>query len=333
MTTSTSTSLTVGDYLPGIRAALTPGSTQAWSRALDLMQIHWSDRELAQIQPSDVAALARCAQETARRRRHHQGASAAEHAVAAARHLFAVALKDGLVSRNVALSVPKPNRGAEPRQALSRRQIGELMTRASQHHERTVWMLRWYLETGSRREALLALRPGVVRETSRTVLVTEKGRKSRTLPVSSDLAAELADPASTLYGWTRRRLEVDWGALRTATGWGEDFGISSHWMRHTAITRMERASSFVVAAAWAGHAMSSVVTSTYVRVALPDMVCGWMSMTGHDHPLHDCEDARDCFVSTHRPELLTQAGVLGQAEPVTTSPADGRHVRLLRETA
>jgi integrase len=313
--------ITVGDYLPRIRSGLTPGTISAWGRALTLIESSWSERPLRDIVPSDVAELARTARDTAVRRRHHGGQSSAEHAVAAARHLFGAALKDGLVERNVALSVPKPARGQSERHALSRTQTAELLTVATRHHERTMWMLRWLLETGSRREGLLNLEPGAVRAATRTVMVTEKGRKTRVLPLSASLAAELARPTSTLYDWSRHRLEDDWDVLRAITGWGAELGVSCHWMRHTAVTRMERASSFVVAATWAGHSMSSTVTSTYVRVGLAEVACGWSSMTGELHPMHDCEDERDCYVVEHRPELLTP-------------PAEnGGNLRLLRGTA
>lgn len=299
------TDITVGEYVPRVRANLTPGTLEAWRRILALIEELWGDRRPADIEVSDVAELVRIAQETAVRRWHYQGRGAAEHAVAASRHLLGAALRDDLVQKNVALLVPRPGRADPSRSALSRRQVDELLTVAAAHDERTLWMLRWLLETGSRREGLLDLEPGVLRSSTRTVLIVEKGRKSRVLPVSASLAAELARPSSTLYGWTKKRLEGDWKVLRDVTGWAGEMKVSSHWLRHTAVTRMERASSFVVAARWAGHSLSSVVTSTYVRVGLPDVACGWSSMTGELHPLHDCEESTHCFVQAHRPELLT----------------------------
>lgn len=335
---------TVSDYITKIRKNLSAGTISSWGRYLDAMCDQWGERPLEDILPSDVAALSRYARIHAVRRRHHQGTSASEHAVAAARHVFGSALRDGLVTRNVALAVPKPPRGESERYALSIAQTDELIAIAaaapgvgrrsvhtpvgalgSERSERMTWMLRWFLETGSRREGLLDLEPGRVRAATRTVMVIEKGRKPRTLPISAELATELADPGSSLYGWSRRRLETDWNYLREVSEWGAELAISSHWLRHSAITRLERASSFTVAAAWAGHSLSSIVTSTYVRVGLPDLVCAWMAMTGLPHPLHDCDPTGraggDCFVAHRHPELL--------ATPPAAAPSGTGRLRSL----
>jgi integrase/recombinase XerC len=320
------TGITLREYLPKVREGLSPGTIMAWGKYLDLLDAVHGVKAMADILPSDIESLARAARSQAVRRRDGQGTSAAEHLIAAARHVLGRALLDGLVERNVALLVSKPARAEGSRYALSKPQTDELFEVAAGVGERTVWMLRWLLETGSRREGLLELEPGRVRPATRTVTVVEKGRKPRTLPVSADLAGELADGGSSLYAWTRKKLEVDWTKLGQVTEWGAELGLSAHWMRHCAITRMERASSFTVAAAWAGHSLSSIVTSTYVRIGLPQLVCGWMVMTGQRHPLHQCEDTLDCFVAARRPELLGTARVVGHQE-------NGRLLRPLSEIA
>lgn len=303
--------VTLREFLPKVRAALSPGTIMAWGRYLDLLDAVYGPKAMVDILPSDIEALARQARSQAVRRRHHQGTSAAEHLIAAARHVFHRAMLDGIVDRNVALPVAKPTRAEGVRYALGKAQTDQLFDVAESIGERTTWMLRWLLETGSRREGLLELEPGRVRPSSRTVQVIEKGRKARTLPISADLAAELADPASTLYLWSRKKLEYDWTKINQVSEWGAELGLSAHWMRHCAITRMERASSFTVAAAWAGHSLSSIVTSTYVRIGLPQLVCGWMVMTGLTHPMHQCEDRLDCFAAQRHPELLQSGERVG----------------------
>lgn len=277
----------LSDYLPTAASGLRASTRISWTRYLRLLDERLGDLHLQEIKASHIQQLATEARaDVVLRRNSKSGSSAAEHMISASRSVLASALRDGLVTSNVALLITKPPRTPSGRHALSKRQMAELFAVAD---ERSFWMLTWYLETGSRREGLTQLEPGALRAATRTVKILEKNRKERTLPVSATLADELASPTSSLYAWTRRRLDTAWQHLNQNTEWGMELGLSSHWIRHAAITRMERASSYAVAATWAGHALSSV-TATYIQVSLPDVVCGWCAMTDHEHPLHECED-------------------------------------------
>lgn len=275
------------EYLPTVTAGLRESTRISWTRYLRLLDERLGHLEPQEIKASHIQQLAAEARgDVVTRRNSKSGSSAAEHMISASRSVLSSALRDGLVTSNVALLIKKPPRTPSGRHALSKRQMTELFSVAD---ERSHWMLTWYLETGSRREGLTQLEPGALRASTRTVKILEKNRKERTLPVSATLAEELASPTSSLYSWTRRRLDCAWQHLNQNTEWGMELGLSSHWIRHCAITRLERASSYAIAATWAGHAMSSV-TATYIQVALPDVVCGWAAMTRQSHPLHECED-------------------------------------------
>lgn len=277
----------VGEHILTWQKGLRSSTRTSWTKYIRMLDERVGSMELELLRASDVQRLvAEAMQEAETRRNNRNGSSAGEHMVAVSRSFLNSAMRDGLVQKNVALMISKPARKPTGRHALSKRQTAELFGVAE---EREHWMLKWYLETGSRREGLIELKPEQVRRTTRTVKILEKNRKERILPISAELNTELAKPGSSLYQWTRRRLDGAWDRLNKATEWGYELGLSSHWMRHCAITRMERASSYAVAAEWAGHAQSSV-TATYIQVGLPEVVCGWVAMVGAEHPLHECED-------------------------------------------
>ena len=64
--------------------------------------------------------------------------------------------------------------------------------------------------------------------------------------------------------------------------------ISTHWIRHTTLTWVERNFGYAVARAYAGHTDSggeTGATSTYVRASLPEAAAALAALTGEPHPL------------------------------------------------
>ena len=67
--------------------------------------------------------------------------------------------------------------------------------------------------------------------------------------------------------------------------------ISTHWIRHTILTWVERRFGFAVAQAYAGHqtvsqgARAMGATGTYVRAGLPEVANALSVLTGEPHPL------------------------------------------------
>ncbi|WP_233601175.1 MULTISPECIES: hypothetical protein [Micromonospora] len=63
--------------------------------------------------------------------------------------------------------------------------------------------------------------------------------------------------------------------------------ISTHWLRHTTLTWVERTYGHAVARAYAGHTDSggSGSTATYVRATLQEVAVALAGLTGEDHPL------------------------------------------------
>jgi hypothetical protein len=64
--------------------------------------------------------------------------------------------------------------------------------------------------------------------------------------------------------------------------------ISTHWLRHTTLTWVERSFGYAVARAYAGHTDvngHAGTTATYVRADLPEIAAALAELTGEPHPL------------------------------------------------
>src|SRR5260370_40112417 len=84
--------------------------------------------------------------------------------------------------------------------------------------------------------------------------------------------------------WTRIGRHLPW--VRTQQ-------ISTHWIRHTTLTWVERNFGFAVAHAYAGHTDGTgdtgSATSTYVRATLTEVATALAALTGEPHPLTEPE--------------------------------------------
>jgi hypothetical protein len=70
--------------------------------------------------------------------------------------------------------------------------------------------------------------------------------------------------------------------------WVARQGISTHWLRHTTLTWVERNFSYAVARAYAGHEGGldgAGVTATYVRADVEEVATALSALTGEVHPL------------------------------------------------
>ena len=63
--------------------------------------------------------------------------------------------------------------------------------------------------------------------------------------------------------------------------------VSTHWLRHTTLTWVERNFGYAVARAYAGHngKGDAGTTFTYVRADLQEIATALAALTGEPHPL------------------------------------------------
>ena len=164
-----------------------------------------------------------------------------------------------------------------------------------------LWTL---LETAARVGGLLNLQLQDINMKNQTIMLYEKGGKYREQPVTLELATALMTlatsrgaitPTDSVFRYrvgskfsgcpmTSRRVDTIWKRLRNELPWVEERRVSSHVIRHTTLTFVDRFVSPTVARRYAGHGRRDV-TETYTQ-ADGDEVAGALEVVfGRPHPL------------------------------------------------
>ena len=303
---------TFAEYVPVVSAVVSAGTRRAygsyWNRVIE----HWGGRRLDEPTPSEIRQLmAYVKTHVVARRNARSGRSAEEHLVAALRCLYQRAVDDGLIAEadNPARKVAKPRRLPTTRRALPDTrlaQINEAAAATGDDPELDTLLLRLHTETACRRGGALALRPDDLDPDQCLIRLREKGETVRWQPVSPTLMGRLlehgrqrhAPPAGQLLRYangrpiTSRRYDHLWTRLGRHLPWVRTQQISSHWIRHTTLTWIERNFGYAVARAYAGHTdggSETGATATYVRASLAEVAAALGALTGEPHPLATTE--------------------------------------------
>ncbi|WP_308257268.1 tyrosine-type recombinase/integrase [Saccharothrix luteola] len=165
-------------------------------------------------------------------------------------------------------------------------------------------LLRLHIETACRRGGALALRVRDLDPEQCLILLREKGNMHRWQPVSPTLMAHLRrhahargahDPESPALRYsngrplTARRYNHLWERIGEHVESVHTQGISTHWLRHTTLTWVERSFGYAVARAYAGHSTATTnrygVTATYVRASVNEVAEALSALSGEVHPL------------------------------------------------
>ena len=297
----------IRDYVERVAKAVPVGTSRVygtyWNRIVD----EWGDRALDEPTPLEIKQLAEQTKTTALVRRNSRGGrTAAEHLIAAARCLYHHAVADRLMSEsdNPARRVQKPRRLASTRRALPDnrlREINEVAGSTGNDPELDLVLLRFHTETAARRGGALALRPCDLDADQCLVRLLEKGGTVRWQPVSPSMMKRLlvlgeergavsndqllryrnGDPITT------RRYDYLWQRLGKHLPWVATQQVSTHWIRHTTLTWVERNFGYAVAREFAGHFGKSDAgtTTTYVRATVEEVAIALAAMTSEAHPL------------------------------------------------
>jgi integrase/recombinase XerC len=299
---------TFAEYVPVVAEAVTAGTRRAygsyWNRVID----HWGSRRLDEPTPSEIRQLmTHVKTHVVARRNARGGRSAAEHLIAALRCLYRHAEADGLITQadNPAIKVDKPRRLPSTRRAVPDTRLAEINQIAAttgNDPELDTLLLRLHTETACRRGGALALRPADLDPDQCLILLREKGETVRWQPVSPTLMTRLiqhgrdrhapADGQLLRYPngqpITSRRYDHLWTRIGNHLPWARTQQISTHWIRHTTLTWVERTFGYAIARAYAGHTGTSGdtgITSTYVRASLHEVAAALSALTGEPHPL------------------------------------------------
>ncbi|HET9080439.1 MAG TPA: tyrosine-type recombinase/integrase [Trebonia sp.] len=300
---------TFAEYVPVVAATVTPGTLRAyrpyWRRTVE----QWGGRHLDEPTPSEIKQLVAYVKANAVPRRNSRGGhNAAENLISALRCLYQRAVDDGLIDEkdNSARKVAKGRRLPSTRRALDDARLAEINQVAAttgDDPELDALILRLHTETACRRGGALALRPRDLDREQCLILLREKGQTFRWQPVSPTLIAALAEhaeerqapPNGRLLRYrdgrqiTDRRYDGLWVRIGRELPWVRTQGISTHWIRHTTLTWVERNFGYAVAHAYAGHTDgkgdTGSATTTYVRATLAEVATALSALTGEPHPL------------------------------------------------
>ncbi|WP_307799729.1 tyrosine-type recombinase/integrase [Micromonospora antibiotica] len=299
---------TFAEYVPVVSAAVTAGTRRAYGSYWKRVVEHWGQRRLDEPCPSEIEWLAEYVKtHVVARRNARGGRSAAEHLIAALRCLYKRAVADGFIAAadNPALKVAKPRRLASTRRAVADARLAEINAVAAGTGDDPVLdslLLRLHTETACRRGGALALRPVDLDPDQCLILLREKGDTVRWQPVSPTLMRHLQRHAEERHAPARgqllryrngqpityRRYDHLWVRIGEHLPWVWVQQISTHWLRHTTLTWVERNFGYAVARAYAGHADSggdAGTTTTYVRASLQEVAAALAALTNESHPL------------------------------------------------
>jgi integrase len=298
---------TFAEYVPVVSAAVSAGTRRAygtyWNRVVD----QWGDRRLDEPTPSEIERLAEYVKtHVVARRNARGGRSAAEHLVAALRCLYNHAVADGHIAEadNPARKVAKPRRLPSTRRAVPDTRLAEINQVAASTGNDPVLdglLLRLHTETACRRGGGLALRPADLDPDQCLIMLREKGGTVRWQPVSPTLMAHLQQHAEDRQApslgqllryqdgqpITYRRYDHLWQRIGEHLPWVAVQQISTHWLRHTTLTWVERNFGYAVAQAYAGHSgggSDASTTATYIRANVQEVARALAALTGEPHP-------------------------------------------------
>lgn len=306
--TGAATMPTIADYLNRVAEAVSPGTLRAYSPYWNRVISEWGSRRLNEPGALEVRQLAERTRGQALVRRNARGGRlAAEHMIAALRCMYRFAEADGLITErdNPARKVAKPRRLASARHALHDDQLQQIITvvtTTGNDTELDALLLRLHTETACRRGGALQLRPHDLDTEQCLIRLREKGDTERWQPISPTLTRAMvrhhhergpADTSGPLLRYrngrpiTRRRYDYLWTRVGRNLPWAATLGVSTHWLRHTTLTWVERNFGYAVARAYAGHneRNDAGTTATYVRANVYEVALALARLTGEPHPL------------------------------------------------
>lgn len=300
---------TFAEYVPKVAEATSVGARRVygpyWTRLLQ----RWSTRRLDEPTATEIREFAAWVEKEAVSRRNSRGGrSAAEHFIAATRCIYAHTVMDGFIAEgaNAARHVPKPRRLTSTRRALPDSRLAEInrvVARTGNDPGLDTLLLRIHTETACRRGGALALRPEDLDTQQCLIRLKEKGGTVRWQPVSPTLMTCLedhaqdrgaVDPDAQLLRYTngkpitRRRYDYLWQRLGKHLPWVARQQISTHWLRHTTLTWVERNFGYAIAHAYAGHTDTghgTSATATYIRADLHEVATALAALNDEAHPL------------------------------------------------
>ncbi|WP_433522646.1 tyrosine-type recombinase/integrase [Nocardia pseudovaccinii] len=305
---------TFGQAIPKLRATLTPGTLRTYNTHLNWLETTWHNHPLDQISKADLDHRAHTIQTTSSAKPGaRNGTSAREHFISTARCLYRYAEDNNWIhpTRNPARHLAIPTRPPSQRQAIPSPQLTEICHITAltfNDPELDTLLLRLHTETACRRVGALRLRPCDLDPHHCLILLREKEGIDRWQPVSPTLIRHLlrhaeqrgSPPTEQLLRYrntkpiTARRYDHLWARIGEHLPWVATQHITTHWLRHTTLTWVERTFGYATARTYAGHHTRKThgTTATYVKADLYEIAAALSALTQEPHPLVTAEPHR-----------------------------------------
>lgn len=306
---------TFREYVQQLSTAVPPSTRRAYDTYWRRIVAEWGDRPIDDPTATEIRQLCeRQKQQVTVRTNSRGGRSSTEHLISALRCLYRYAIADSLVSEksNPAARIAKPRRRPNTRRAIPESRLAEIVAIAAatgNDPELDALVLRLHIETACRRGGALALRHCDLDSDQSLVKLREKNETTRWQPVSPTLMYHMQDHVRTrgseataqLLRYqngrpvTARRYDYIWARVRQHLPWAAAQQISTHWLRHTTLTWVERRFGYAVARTYAGHADSANAgtTATYIRADIHEVSTALAALTGEYHPLAQQTEGAD----------------------------------------
>lgn len=261
---------TFGDYLPRVIERMPAPSCRIYGPYWTRIVAQWERRRLDEPDEADILALLEAARANALVRRTSTGGNgAALHTFYALGAVYRWAVTDRILTarQNPMNRVSKPRKGKSRRHAITPDLYARIWTAATttgNDPELDALLLRFHLETGARTGGALALRLADLNVEECLVRLWEIASTNRWQPVSPTLMRYLVHHArargaveeeSTVFRFdngnplTKKRYETLWKRVGANVPSAQVLGVSTHWLRHTTLTWVERNFGVAVARA------------------------------------------------------------------------------------
>ncbi|MFD0205872.1 MULTISPECIES: tyrosine-type recombinase/integrase [Saccharothrix] len=305
---------TFAEFIPIVSNAVPVGTRRVYKPYWGKLIKAWGALRIDEIVATDVNWFIEHTRKTATVRRSSRGGhSAAEHGYRALRCVYRYAIGNRVIDQrnDPTAMVARPKHVKSNRHAIDNTLLGEIAEVASTTGDDPALdaiIIRLHLETAARRAGTLGLRRRDLDPERSLINLCEKGDITRWQPVSPTLMKHLLhltetrgdhDDDSPVLRYrngksiTTRRYDYLWERIGQHVDTVRALGISTHWLRHTTLTWVERSFGYAVARAYAGHAASSTrfgVTATYVRAGISEVAEALAALTGEAHPLAPAAD-------------------------------------------
>ncbi|MFC9440828.1 tyrosine-type recombinase/integrase [Nocardia sp. NPDC057030] len=298
---------TFGEFIPRVSVTVSDGARRTYGPYWRRLDALWHERTLDEPTAAELSEVVQQTQQGALSKRNSRGGrSAAEHMVSAIRCLYQFAVQDRHLSAfdNPATNLKVPRRLPSTRRALATKLVHDIHRIAAttgNDEDLDQLIVRIHIETACRRASALSICGDDLVPEQCLLRLHSKGGTIHWHPVSPTLMNQMishtargSSPAGQLLRYrngrpiTHRRYDHLWERIGRFLPWVAIQGVTTHWIRYTTLTFVERNFGYAVAQRFGAHAAPSGragTTLTYVQATIEEVAAAVSALTNEPHPL------------------------------------------------